>query len=54
MLDSTLGDRGFLREEPQRAISEPRSSEEREKTRGEKTSDCLRQLIDLTVPIDLK
>ena len=47
-LQLTLGARGFLREEPQSAISEARSDEEREKTSG-----CARQLTDLTAPIDL-
>ena len=50
---STLGARGFLREEPRSAISEARSGEERENTRSEKASGCPRQLIDLTAPIDL-
>ena len=50
---NTLGARGFLREEPQSAVSEAQSSEERENRWGEKTSGCPQQLIDLTVPIDL-
>ena len=42
----TLGARGFLKEEP-------RSGEEREGEKGEKTSGYPQQLTDLTAPIDL-
>ena len=36
MLDYTLGPRGFLREEPQSAVSEARSGKEREKKEASK------------------
>ena len=51
----TLGTRGFLRQEPRNG--DKRSAkwrrEKREERRGEKTSGCPRQLVDLTAPVDL-
>ena len=43
----TLGARGILREAP-RSSDKESSAERRERERGEKTSGCSRQLIDLT------